>query len=130
MRLSYLGSFVVLAGLLQPGLAAPLVCPQGQPMAANIGAGVVMRSCVWEKEPGLRIRSGPLELHKNGILILKTQTNAEGKLHGLYASWSDAGELQEKGDYVEGHKEGDWIETDADGARVSVRYRRGVPVDR
>lgn len=128
MRISSLLAIAALGAFALPGRAAPLACPRGEPVAASIGGGAVMRSCVWEKSPGVRVRTGPLELYKDGVLILKTQTNARGQLHGPYQEWTDEGHLQQQGDYVEGRREGDWIETDGKGSTVRVRYRAGVRV--
>ncbi|MDH3858733.1 MAG: hypothetical protein OEV07_12120 [Gammaproteobacteria bacterium] len=109
--------------------AADLQCAVGNAVTASLGDGVTMRTCLWEKEPNLVVRAGPLELDKNGILILKTQTNLEGKLHGDFTSWSDEGVVIVSGSYVEGLKEGPWIETDKNGNSDTIYYRNGVPVE-
>ena len=93
----------------------------------NPGA-LELRTCMWQKDQNILVRVGPLELVKNGILILRTQTNPKGKLHGPYASWNDEGELLEKGDYLEGLKEGLWIKIKADGDKETVFYKAGIPV--
>ncbi len=88
-----------------------------------------MRTCLWEKTPGNVVRAGPIELIKNGILILKTQTNASGKLHGRYLSWHDDGRIMEQGNYTQGVKEGEWRKTDENGRSTSIHYREGTPVE-
>lgn len=128
-----LDRFVLLAIL---AIAAPRLfataefhCAVGNAISASLGDGVTMRTCLWEKEPNLVVRTGPLELIKNGILILKTQTNREGKLHGGFTSWSDEGVVMVSGTYVEGIKEGPWFETDKKGNGDTIYYRNGIPVE-
>lgn len=108
---------------------AEFQCPIGNAVSASLGDGVTMRTCLWEKQPNLVVRTGPLELIKNGILILKTQTNLEGKLHGGFTSWSDEGVVIVSGTYVEGVKEGRWFETDKNGKSDTIYYRNGIPVE-
>jgi len=84
---------------------------------------------MWKKESDVAVRVGPLELIKNGILILRTQTNSRGKLHGQFMSWSDEGELLEKGIYIEGLKEGIWIVMRKDGNSEKVYYKKGAPIE-
>ena len=109
--------------------AAKFQCPVGNEVTAGLGDGVIMRTCLWEKEPQLVVRAGPLELVKNGILILKTQTNLEGKLHGDFTSWNDEGVFIVSGTYVEGLKQGPWFETDKYGNTNTTYYRDGIPVE-
>lgn len=109
--------------------AAEFQCAVGNAVTASLGDGVTMRTCLWEKEPNLVVRTGPLELIKNGILILKTQTNLEGKLHGGFTSWSDEGVVIVSGTYVEGIKEGPWFKTDKKGNSDTTYYRNGIPVE-
>ena len=104
-------------------------CSLGSPVTADLGDGVTMRTCLWQKEPDLVVRAGPIELVKNGVLILKTQTNRSGKLHGQFSSWDDAGKLIESGTYDDGLKEGSWLVTDKDGISSTIFYRRGVRVE-
>ena len=108
---------------------AEFQCPIGNAVSASLGDGVTVRTCLWEKQPNLVVRTGPLELIKNGILILKTQTNLEGKLHGGFTSWSDEGVVIVSGTYVEGVKEGRWFETDKNGKSDTIYYRNGIPVE-
>jgi len=108
---------------------AEFQCPIGNAVSASLGDGVTVRTCLWEKQPNLVVRTGPLELIKNGILILKTQTNLEGKLHGGFTSWSDGGVVIVSGTYVEGVKEGPWFETDKNGDSDMIYYRNGIPVE-
>lgn len=128
-----LARFVLLATFT---IAAPRLfastefqCAVGNAVTASLGDGVTMRTCLWEKEPNLVVRTGPLELIKNGILILKTQTNLEGKLHGGFTSWSDEGVVMVSGTYIEGIKEGPWFETDKKGNSDTIYYRNGFPVE-
>ncbi len=109
--------------------AAEFQCTVGREVNANLGDGVTMRTCLWEKEPNLVIRTGPLELIKNGILILKTQTNLDGKLHGKFTSWNDEGVIIISGNYVEGLKEGSWFETDKNGNSDTIIYNKGIPAE-
>ena len=48
-------------------------CGLGEVAVADLGEGVVMRTCLWQKQPGVVVRTGPMELIKNGILILKAR---------------------------------------------------------
>lgn len=104
-------------------------CAVGKAVVAGLGEGVIMRTCLWEKEPDLVVRAGPLELIKNGILILKTQTNLQGKLHGDFTSWSDDGVVIIRGAYIDGLKQGPWFETDKNGNSGTIHYRDGIPVE-
>lgn len=103
-------------------------CIDGRVAGADLGDGVIMRSCLRETRPGVVVRVGPMELIKNGILILKTQTNLDGQLHGLFSSWNDAGRLQQRGRYHEGLKQGRWLYADGDGPSRVFYYRDGVPL--
>lgn len=129
MRLSIIISFVILINC--PGLlsASQFYCQTGDPVTADLGDGVIMRTCMWKQDSGIAIRVGPLELTKNGILILRTQTNPKGKLHGPFRSWNDEGEIQEKGNYVNGLKEGLWVKVQKDGNRESINYKAGIPTE-
>jgi len=109
--------------------AAEFHCPLGREVSTNLGQGVSMRTCIWEKEPSVFVRTGPLELIKNGILILKTQTDQAGKLHGTFTSWNDQGEIIENGNYVKGLKEGPWFKIDANGKREDLLFNGGSLVE-
>ena len=105
------------------------ICPDGAPTVADLGDGVTLHTCVIEKTPGVVVRVGPLELIKNGILILKTQTNANGKLHGSFASWDDNGNIMQQGNYAEGLKTGEWYVVDENGKTTTITYRQGIAVE-
>jgi hypothetical protein len=109
--------------------AGGIHCPLGDPVTADLGDGVIMRTCLWEKEPQLLVRAGPLELIKNGVLILKTQTNRSGKLHGQFTSWDDNGKMIESGVYDNGLKEGPWSTIDEHGISRTSYYRQGVRIE-
>ena len=102
-----------------------LHCPRGNPVTADLGEGVIMRTCIWQNESQQAVRVGPLELIKNGILILKTQTNLDGKLHGRFTSWSDDGVMIKDGLYHLGLKQGNWLEPDENGNPVQREYDAG-----
>ena len=110
-------------------LANDFECGLGKEVAAGLGDGVTMRTCRWEKSPGIFIRTGPLQLVKNGILILQLQTDRTGRLQGQYTAWDDAGVMVEKGSYQDGLKEGEWQVTDDDGRRRTLHFRAGEPLD-
>ena len=129
MRLSIIISFLIVINCPKLISASQFYCQKGDPVTADLGDGVIMRTCIWKQDPNVAIRVGPLELIKNGILILRTQTNSKGKLHGPFRSWSDEGEIQEKGDYVNGLKEGLWVIVKKDGNRESINYKGGIPVE-
>ena len=87
-----------------------------------------MHSCSWEKTPGTFVRTGPLYLLRNDILILELRTDRGGILQGAYRSWNDAGVLTESGQYDDGLKEGEWRSIDALGNLRIVVFRTGKPV--
>jgi hypothetical protein len=118
----------LLTGLAIPSGAAELICPQGVAVLADLGEGVIMRTCMWEKSANVTVRAGPLELVKNGVLILRLETDSNGKLHGRFTSWNDAGEVTENGNYHEGLKEGIWTVTNNNGDSETVHYRAGAIV--
>lgn len=120
---------MLLLAIARPVAATEFVCPLGDPVSANLGDGVTMRTCMWQKEANLTIRVGPFELVKNGILILKSQTNTQGQLHGRFTSWNDAGEIIENGNYVRGQKHGEWLETDTNGISATHYYDAGNRVE-
>jgi hypothetical protein len=64
-------------------------CELGKEVVAGLGDGVTMRTCRWEKSPGIFVRTGPLQLVKNGILILQLQTDRMGRLQGQYSAWDE-----------------------------------------
>ena|SRR5210317_1292788 len=123
-----LSSFGLACLLLLPPLqaATDFECERGVKVAASIGEGVTMHSCSWEQTPGKFVRTGPLRLVKHDILILQLQTDSNGKLHGEYREWSDAGMLTESGYYQDGLKEGEWRSIDANGLIRVIVYRAGV----
>ena len=129
MHLSKVISILLLVSLSQFVSASQFYCQKGDPVTADIGDGVIMQTCMWENSQAVVVRVGPLELIKNGILILKTQTNSKGKLHGPFTSWSDHGEILEMGQYFEGLKEGNWITTNEDGNKKAIQYKKGVPIE-
>ncbi|NCF36832.1 MAG: hypothetical protein GWP56_10650 [Gammaproteobacteria bacterium] len=106
--------------------AGEFTCGKGKRVSADLGDGVVMHTCIWEKAPDVLLRTGPLELIKNGVLILKMQTNSDGKLHGEYTSWNDAGEIVENGNYRNGEKHGTWLITSENGLRETLHYNNGI----
>ena len=127
MRLIQIIFLLLLSVLFKPVDASQFSCPKGDPVTADLGDNVVMRTCMWKKDTKATIRVGPLELVKNGIVILRTQTNSRGKLHGLFSSWDDNGLLTDEGNYSEGLKEGNWMETGKDGHTKTIHYQAGVP---
>lgn len=107
--------------------ATDFECKLGKEVVAGLGDGVTMRTCRWEKSPGIFVRAGPLQLVKNGILVLQLQTDRTGKLQGQYRAWDDAGVIVENGVYRNGLKEGEWQVTDDDGNRKTLHFRGGEP---
>ena len=77
---------------------------------------------------GVFLRTGPLEMVRDGVLILRLHTDQNGKLQGQFSSWDDAGVLTESGHYVDGLKHGEWLVTDANGERRVEHYRAGVVI--
>lgn len=112
-----------------PLFANGFECKLGKEVVAGLGDGVTMRTCNWEKSPGSFVRTGPLQLVKNGILILQLQTDEAGRLQGQYTAWDDAGVVVEQGVYRNGLKEGAWQVTDAKGQRKTLHFRAGEPLD-
>ena len=101
-------------------------CPMGKPFSANLGDGVTLQACNWEKSPGNIVRIGPLQLVKNGILILQLTSDHEGRLHGEYFVWDDEGNVTTSGQYREGLKEGEWRITDERGNIRVIVYSAGI----
>ena len=127
-------STLFLALLFLPGFSVPAVgsefsCTRGELAIVNVGEGVTMRTCAWEKSPGNMVRVGPVELIKNGVLILQAQTDSDGKLHGNFIAWDDEGKVIEKGNYSRGLKVGEWLVVDENGESTTLVYREGVPVE-
>lgn len=127
-RICLLIFIIMLFALPQLVDSTEFECPLGEAVVASIGDGVELRSCFWEKSPGVRVRTGALELHRKDLLILRTQTNQDGKLHGQFSSWDDDGKLINQGEYVEGLKQGEWLETDKQGVSRRLFYIEGKPV--
>ena len=121
--------FFLFAGFTTLPYAAELDCSLGNAVMADLGDGVIMRTCMWEKAANVTVRTGPLELIKNGVLILKLTTDSNGKLHGQFTSWNDAGEMTENGNYLKGLKEGVWTVTNKNGDSETLHYRTGVIVE-
>ena len=128
VRLPLLLSVAVALLVMRAHSSEAVECSLGEPASASIGDGVILHSCSWEKTPGVFARTGPLQLVKNGILILALQTDAEGKLQGEYSSWDDDGRLMEKGYYVDGLKHGEWRVTEADGSIRTLYFEAGVEI--
>ena len=105
-------------------------CELGKPVAASLGDGVTLHTCSWEKNPGSFVRVGPLQLVRNGILILQLYTDQNGKLQGEYSSWNDDGVMMENGQYVDGLKHGEWRIADDSGAHRIQYFQSGIPVTR
>ena len=122
-----LGGVAVVA-LLPPWAVRAVECELGQAVSVAIGDGVTLHSCSWERTPGEFVRTGPMEMTRNDILILKLETDRDGKLQGEFSSWDDDGVLTERGHYVDGLKQGEWRITDANGDPGTVHYDRGVEV--
>jgi len=119
---------VMLLMSLQPRSAQAVECSLGEATSFTIGDGVILHSCSWEKTPGVFLRTGPLEMVRDGVLILRLHTDQNGKLQGQFSSWDDAGVLTESGHYVDGLKHGEWLVTDANGERRVEHYRAGVVI--
>jgi hypothetical protein len=130
MRRISIGPPLLLGLLLAPQTsgAADFQCLLGEKVAASLGDGVTLHSCSWEKTPGNFVRTGPLQLFRNGILILQLQTDSDGRLQGDYRAWDDYGALTEAGSYRDGLKEGEWRLTDANGITRVIVFRAGKPV--
>jgi hypothetical protein len=122
-------AFFLLAAFTRLSGAAEFNCQRGEAVVADLGDGVTMRTCMWQKAVNVTVRTGALELIKNGVLILKLQTDLNGKLHGQFTSWNDAGEITENGNYIEGLKEGPWTVTNENGHSETLHYRAGVNVE-
>ena len=74
----------------------------------------------------ISVRIGPLQLVKNGILILQLTSDHEGRLHGEYFVWDDEGNVTTSGQYREGLKEGEWRITDERGNIRVIVYSAGI----
>ena len=120
---------LLLTAYSAPSSATVIACTQGKKVSTNLGGGVIMHTCTIENAANKSIRTGPLALEKNGVLILRLETDANGKLHGQYTSWDDSGRMTEKGNYLNGLKEGEWITVNENGERSKVHYRAGSVVD-
>jgi hypothetical protein len=101
-------------------------CLLGNEVAMGLGDGVTLQSCNWEKTPGNFVRVGPLQLVKNSVLILRLETDRAGRLQGKFTSWDDDGIILEDGQYLDGHKEGEWHVVDEQGNRQVVTYKAGI----
>ena len=117
---------VVFLAVLHRLVAAEFECPLGEPFSAGLGDGVTLQSCNWEKTPGNFVRTGPLQLVKNGILILQLTSDREGRLHGEYTVWDDQGNVTTSGQYREGLKVGEWRITDERGNTRVIAYNAGI----
>ena len=115
--------------LCWPLSANSFECPLGEKVAAGLGDGVTMRTCRWEKSPGSFVRTGPLQLIKNGTLILQLQTDEAGRLQGQYTAWDDSGVIIEQGIYRDGLKQGEWQVIDDNGQLKTLNFRDGEPLD-
>ncbi len=111
------------ANATDPG--GPIECHAGNAVAADLGDGVVMHTCLLKNSATEFVRVGPLLLVRNGIPILRAQTNRDGQLHGLYQSWSDAGVVTARGHYHEGVKHGAWLVFDERGRQTKLHYLNG-----
>jgi hypothetical protein len=122
------GALLLPVALLAPQTraAADFQCLLGDKVAASLGDGVTLHSCSWEQTPGNFVRTGPLQLIKNGILILDLRTDSDGKLQGEFHSWDDSGALIESGQYLNGLKEGEWRYTDENGVTRVTVYSGGM----
>jgi len=129
MRASVSIVFFLLAVFTGLSGAAEFNCERGEAVVADLGGGVIMRTCIWQKTATVTVRTGALELIKNGILILKLETDLNGKLHGPYTVWNDAGEVTENGNYVEGLKDGPWTTIHKNGSREILQYRAGIIIN-
>jgi hypothetical protein len=109
--------------------ASDFECKLGREVVASLGDGVTMRTCRWEKTPGVFVRAGPLQLVKNEILILQLKTDESGRLQGQYTAWNDDGVMVENGVYHDGLKQGEWLVTDAEGRRKTLYFNAGEPRD-
>ena len=117
---------IVFIAVLHESPADEFECPLGTPFSADLGDGVTLQSCNWEKTPGNFVRAGPLEMVRHGILILQLQTDREGRLHGEYTVWDDQGIVTTSGQYREGLKEGEWHITDEQGNIRVIVYSAGI----
>ncbi len=107
------------------GTGAAVDCNPGQAVTADLGDGVIMHTCLWQKSATETIRVGPLLLIKNGIPILSARTNLDGQLHGRFVSWDDDGGVTIRGTYSEGRKQGAWLVVDEQGRRTTLLYVDG-----
>lgn len=128
VRLPLLLSVAAVLLVLQARSSVAVECSLGKPISASLGDGVTLYSCSWEKSPGVFARTGPLQLFRNGVLILQLRTDANGILQGEYSSWDDDGRIMEKGYYVDGLKHGEWHVTAEDGSAGILHYRAGIEI--
>jgi len=124
------GLILALLPVPRPQAAPAFQCALGHRISADLGDGVTLYSCSWEKTPGEFVRTGPLQLVRNGILILRLQTDRNGRLQGEYRSWDDDGVLTESGHYRDGLRHGEWRSIDADGNPRVIVFHAGLPVSR
>ena len=116
----------VLLSMLHLLIEDEFQCPLGNKVNTGLGDGIILQSCSWEKTAGKFVRTGPLQLVRNGILILQLQNDRDGKLQGEYTSWDDDGNIMENGHYRDGLKEGEWQVTDKQGNHNVVTYSAGI----
>lgn len=129
MRAALIIGLFLFCGFTRVTDAAEINCLRGGAVHADLGDGVIMRTCMWQNAANITVRTGQLELIKNGVLILKLETDLNGKLHGPYTAWNDAGEVTETGTYVAGLKDGPWTTTNKNGASETLHYRAGIIVN-
>ncbi len=130
-KLASLASLVLAASVLamiHQLYANSFECVVGNKVTANLGDGVRLQACSSEKATGTFVRTGPLHLIKNGILILELTTDQEGRLQGEYTAWDDQGIITEIGHYRDGLKEGEWRVTDKLGNSRLLVFAAGVDV--
>ncbi len=116
---------VAIGACLPYAAAAQVDCALGRAVAADLGDGVVMHTCLWQKSETEFVRVGPLLLVRNGVPILRAQTNRAGRLDGRYQSWDDGGSLTVRGEYRDGLKQGAWLVIDEQGRRTTLHYVDG-----
>ncbi len=125
IRFAALLSICLVRAAVAGDAAVAVECQADRAVSADLGDGVVMHTCLRQKSATEHVRAGPLLLVKNGIPILRAQTNREGRLHGRYLVWDDDGSLTTRGSYDNGRKHGAWLVVDEQGRRTTLLYVDG-----
>lgn len=99
------------------------VCQVGDRLEVELPNGITKLWCMLENEFGEHVETGRSIYVRGDVIIVEVHFDEQIRLHGLFQTRDETGEVTSRGYYKRGEKVGDWLEWNKDtGELINVSY--------